>query len=165
MSAREAGRALGAAGAALSAALLLSGVARAELPAPETPAGRSMMERFKGVAVDRCKDVGGPPVAAKEGPAIARLGAGEGRPGQIVTVFPAAAADPAHPDEVRFLLRGKELRAEVAADRSNGLKVPVPDFGVQGPSKGWVHLVRNGAVGRAVPFLFREKEAATPPRK
>lgn len=143
-------------------AFAFSGSASAELPAAERPTGRSMREMFQGVAVDRCKEIGGPPVAAEGGPAIARLSASEGRPGDAVTIVPASPADPSRPDEVRFLLRGKELGAEVASDRAAGLRATVPDFGVKAPSKGWVHLVRDGKTGRAVPFLFRDRGAGAP---
>jgi hypothetical protein len=52
------------------AVVLLSTPAMAELPARDEGIGRSMREMFKGVAVDRCKDVGGPPVAAATGKAV-----------------------------------------------------------------------------------------------
>lgn len=164
MTRNRARRILLAAVASLAAAAV-PGPARAELPARETPAGRSMKEMFQGVAVDRCKDVGGPPVAADDGPPIARLGSAEGRPGQAVAVVPADAPDPARPDEVHFLLRGKDVRAEAAPDGAGGLRATVPDFGVKAPSKGWVYLVRGGATGKALPFLFREKDAGAPPLK
>lgn len=144
------------------AAAILSTPAMAELPARDEGIGRSMREMFKGVAVDRCKDVGGPPVAAATGPPIARLSVAEGRPGQVVTVVPATAAGSAQPDEIRFLLKGRDIKAAANPDGAGGLRAIVPDFGLKGPSKGWVYLVRAGATGKAISFLFRERDAGAP---
>ncbi len=117
-----------------------------------------MMEMFKGVSVDRCKDVGGPPVAAPTGPSIAKLTASEGRPGTAVAVT-AAAPDPARPDELHFLLKGRDIKADVTLGHASSMRAIVPDFGVKAPSKGWVYLVRGGAAGKALPFLFRERNS------
>ncbi|HEX9206020.1 MAG TPA: hypothetical protein VF853_08850 [Candidatus Deferrimicrobiaceae bacterium] len=116
--------------------------------------GPSMREMFQGIPVDRCKEIGGPPTYRDDGPRIDSLEAAQGGAGQIVLVRAGnLSADRA--EEVHFLLKGQDLRAQAQKDGPSGFRARVPDFGVSGqPAKGWIYLSRGDVRGKPAPFLF-----------
>jgi len=121
--------------------------------------GPAMREMFKGIPVDRCKEIGGPPTYRDDGPRVEPAGVAEGRPGQVV-VLRGVNLDPKRAEEVRFLLKGRDLRAESETEGLSGFRARVPDFGVTGqPAKGWVYLSRGDLRGRPLPFLFLPADA------
>ena len=125
--------------------------------------GPSMREMFKGIPVDRCKDMGGPPPSDANGPHIDSIDVKEGKPGTAV-VLKGTGFDPKGGDEVRFLLKGKD--AVTGAERVGPaeIRARVPDMGVKGtPARGWVFIVRKAdrkeSWGRAASFLFIPADA------
>jgi hypothetical protein len=122
--------------------------------APARAQGPSMRDMFKGIPTDRCKEMGGPPPSDADGPRIDSINVKEGKPGTVV-LLKGVHLDPAWKYEVRFLLKGRDLRAESEPDGPSGVRARVPDFGVSDqPAKGWVYLSRGDLRGRSVPFLF-----------
>ena len=109
--------------------------------------------------MDRCKEIGGPPTYRDDGPRIEWTSSGEGKSGQIV-LLQGVNLDTKRSEEVRFLLKGRDLRAESEPEGLSGFRARVPDFGVAGqPAKGWVYLSRGDLRGRPLPFLFLPADA------
>ncbi len=148
----------------VAAALLaaLSAVVLARAGAAEMPASD---ERFKGIPLDRCKELGGPPTWVKEGPQIVSLSVTGGRKGDPVAIA-AEKLDPAGGDEVHFLWKGVDVKAPAELAGGKEFRVRVPGMGrLKGKQSGWVYLSRGAVRGKARPFQFLpdSAEPAGPP--
>lgn len=143
--------------AALLAALAAIAVVRAA--AAELPA---FDEMFKGIPVDRCKELGGPPTWVKEGPQIVSLSVPGGRRNDVV-VITAENLDPKTAAEVHFLWKGVDLPAPVETAGGPEIRVRVPAMGhLKGKQSGWIYLSRGSVRGKAKPFQFLPDGAEAP---